>query len=47
MSGRPAVPQRLSEPAVGRDRTEQTWHCKATRERVMLMRGRESYVWAY
>lgn len=41
------VPQCLSEPAGGLDGTKQTWHCKATRERVMLTRGRESYVWAY
>lgn len=41
------VPQCLSEPPGGLDGTKQTWHCKATRQRVMLTRGRERYVWDY
>jgi hypothetical protein len=38
----------LSEPPGGLDRTRQTWHCKATRSRVMFTRGKEQrWVWDY
>ena len=41
------VPQCLREPPGGLDGTRQTWHCKATRRRVMLTRGRERWVWDF
>jgi RES domain len=41
-------PQALSEPPGGLDRTRQTWHCKATRSRVMFTRGtQQRWVWDY
>ncbi|HSX92518.1 MAG TPA: RES family NAD+ phosphorylase [Hydrogenophaga sp.] len=41
------VPQCLSEPPGGLDGTLQTWHCKATRHRVMLMRGAQRWAWDF
>lgn len=41
------VPDCLSEPVGGLDRTQQTWHCKATAQRVMLTRGRERWAWDF
>ncbi len=41
------VPQCLREPSGGLDGTLQTWHCKATRHRVMLMRGAQRWAWDF
>lgn len=41
------LPQCLREPPGGLDSTLQTWHCKATRQRVMLTRGRERWAWDF
>ncbi|MCW5236802.1 RES family NAD+ phosphorylase [Verminephrobacter eiseniae] len=38
-------PDSLSEPACGLESTMQNWHCKATRDAVMCMRGRECFRW--
>jgi len=32
---------------VGNGTTQQTWHCKATRESVMLVRETDRHVWAF
>jgi hypothetical protein len=32
---------------VGQDTAKQTWHCKASRESVMLVNGQERYVWNF
>jgi hypothetical protein len=40
-------PASLAEPPGGLDATQQTWHCKATAQRVMFRRGRERHEWAW
>jgi len=32
---------------VAQDTAKQTWHCKASREAVMLVNGQERYVWNF
>lgn len=40
-------PDSLSEPAVGLECTKQTWHCKATRTRVMFTSGPHRWAWDF
>lgn len=41
------LPTCLSEPEGGLDRTQQTWHCKATAQRVMFTRGQQRWSWDF
>ena len=40
-------PASLAEPPGGLDATQQTWHCKATAQRVMFARGAQRHEWSW